>query len=888
MARNRRQTSSWLVLFAAFLCAGFVGVTLLVLMRGAFGVGESMLASTEDSRPVERSRVRHAPRATSEESRDESSRSATRDELGDASAATHRALDGSGTSPASSHTPPDGTSITIEGRIADVPGTPADERVLVQLLTPGRYGAIVDSRFVAPGASFRLTTAKRTGEALLACRASWLRFGPPVSVKLDTSMSGLVIPATLGARIEGRVDGLAAGDDAADLTLLLSHVVVLADSAQSNGRSRPSLVGTVQLDRERHFAFDALPTTKPFVLKGVSGAGSVPPTEPFELRPGETRFVELHFAERAFVRGRVQTEDGRPLAGATCSVRLEGSSEDEAWRTGTTGERGQFVVELDGASRATLTIARAGFESAHIDVVGDARAAPLVVHLRELQPLRGRIVWPSGIPAHGARICADDEGAAASSDETRADDEGRFELAHLSDGPFTLTASAQRIPFDDEGPDGIVSAHARFGTTVARHVTRASGDVELVLAGDLAVQGRVVDERGEPWQLVRIAARPLLRAGEPDTVRGDASREVASSFDAPDGAFELRGLYPGEWELVASFANVSSKPQRVTLGVVDARTELVFERGRRVRGYVVDASGVLLANAEVLLWTASDPREQAAMRRARSDGKGAFSFDHVAAGDVELAALTSAGGESEVVRFDGSPELSHERVELRLLGSGTIKGELVDVEGRAVGAAHVTWVPLDDDAERSASAEGKSAAAESAASNSDGARSGGTALGDASSQALSEATNARWKGRLARRYGEEAAGDDGKFTSTRLAPGNYLVRAFTDRSVSRTLVVEVRENKASRVRVVLEEGIELTARAQSRRGVRLVAIDERGHAVGTTKASWGSPDSLTRMLLPPGSYRVVGRWDDLTRTSAPIVLTAGMPQPVEVELSFQP
>lgn len=52
MARPRRKDRSWLVLAAAFVGAGAIGGTLLLLMRGMFSVGEDMLASTEDSRPL--------------------------------------------------------------------------------------------------------------------------------------------------------------------------------------------------------------------------------------------------------------------------------------------------------------------------------------------------------------------------------------------------------------------------------------------------------------------------------------------------------------------------------------------------------------------------------------------------------------------------------------------------------------------------------------------------------------------------------------------------------------------------------------------------------------------------------------------------------------------
>lgn len=844
--RASRQRS-WPLLLAIAGSMLVVGGVLLVLMRGAFRVGENMIASVEDTRPLGRK-----PRANEARVR------AAEHVETPTEAAPRLSPDVDGTSIAANEsTLP---TVTISGRIVWPAGVPADEHVEVRLRTLGEYGAIVCGRIVEPGQPFRLEAQRGTRNARVEIVARYLYLERPPHLSLASSTQELVLEPQLGGYLHGRVITAPKDEEelgyvrSAEIGLLTRYVPSRAALSDEAATVKASPYASCKLDGELRFEFGGVIPHRPHELLVHSSWIAQPSNSVLTLRPGESRELELRSFRRVAVRGRVVDRDGQPVIGATCRLILHTPQAplNDARMSSVSDVRGEFAFSVDDECAATLTATKAGCFSGRLELPPHSNRSDLELRLQPSTPITGRVTWPNGTPAHGVRVCADDEELDnAPSALSITDEDGEFELANLAGGPFTLTARVQRASdgLDDLGqPDGIAGAERRYATAVLTHVPRTNGTIEIVLGGDVAVRGRVLDERDQPWKRVRVAARPIIG----DAEHGDAGREIASSFDELDGSFELRGLHPGEWEVTASFAALVSKPQRVTLGRTDAQIVLRFERGLCARGFVVDTGGALVPGAHVMLWEGGS-LDNDRVRQARCDSKGTFQFDRVAPGPIELGASFGPDGESSVVKLDAEPSSVLERIELRLRPTGTIRGDVVDAAGAPIEGVLVEW-----------------------------------GFDDAGEDPAADPSLERWRGIFSRRECDTRSHEDGTFASERLTAGQYLVRARREPRVSKTLVVEVRENKASRIHITLEDGIAVEARMPKVYGVRFHALDTRGNFAGTVKPVWGSRDSLARLLLPPGSYRIVARASGGREAWANVQLEPRASQPVAVEFAFRP
>ena len=126
------------------------------------------------------------------------------------------------------------------------------------------------------------------------------------------------------------------------------------------------------------------------------------------------------------------------------------------------------------------------------------------------------------------------------------------------------------------------------------------------------VLGRVVDQRGDAI------------AGATVALRGHVTRS------GKDGAFSLRGLEPGNATLQVSARGYGS--QSVALQLKEKRHDLgevmIAANIGALRGRVLDSQGLVVPNASVSVNSAG--------REARCDEQGAFTFDTLPAGTLEL------------------------------------------------------------------------------------------------------------------------------------------------------------------------------------------------------------------------------------------------------------
>ncbi|HET6203352.1 MAG TPA: carboxypeptidase-like regulatory domain-containing protein [Planctomycetota bacterium] len=274
---------------------------------------------------------------------------------------------------------------------------------------------------------------------------------------------------------------------------------------------------------------------------------------------GETATVDLREKETGAVSGRV-TEVGEPVAGVRVSLSREGQPRLPFLSdlTAESGADGHFRIEAVPAGRYTLTAQKTGAAvpaeeevqvsggEAVVDVelprgviegtIRDAQTGSGLGGV-EVSVAREREPGPSGRPRAAMAVSvAFARGGPGGGGRTtvrmgdgresvKTDAEGKYRLEGIPPGSYVVTASM----------DGYADGR-REGIGMNRDA-RVPG-IDLSLAKGGGIQGTVVDAVGSPvpFALVEVAPR-----------EGDSKRSVAG----PDGAYEVRGLAAGVYDVSA-------------------------------------------------------------------------------------------------------------------------------------------------------------------------------------------------------------------------------------------------------------------------------------------------------------------------------------------------
>jgi Carboxypeptidase regulatory-like domain len=297
-------------------------------------------------------------------------------------------------------------------------------------------------------------------------------------------------------------------------------------------------------------------------------------TPPRMMRPGEE-------APRgtAVLRGAVVAADtGAPIRRAQVRASAPGSDS----RTALTDEQGRFELKELIGGRYTLTATKGGFVSLQygqrrpsepgtpIELGAGQAMDKLVIGLPRGSVITGRIVDEFGEPLTGAQVRAMRYGYAGgvrrllpAGQSNRTDDQGTFRIFGLSPGEYIVSATlnedrggggpfggaGSRPSADEEVTTGYAPTYFP-GTTTAADAQRISVGLAQEVSGIgfglslmrlSRVSGRVVggaDVSGVVMAMPDDAMR--IGMGNP---RGAAI--------GPDGTFELAGLAPGRYVLVA-------------------------------------------------------------------------------------------------------------------------------------------------------------------------------------------------------------------------------------------------------------------------------------------------------------------------------------------------
>ena len=256
--------------------------------------------------------------------------------------------------------------------------------------------------------------------------------------------------------------------------------------------------------------------------------------------------VLLEVSELGTARIRFLSPNGSPFVGSVFVWR------DVADTPGTrTGEylepqEGRLVLKGFSATPSRVTFQFDDFVTVErVITAPDGKPQDLgEIRLDPGVTVRGRIVLPSGEAAAGARVRLGER-------REITDQEGRFELAHVSKGPLVLSAKAEGLP----------------RTFFTLEAASGSKDHKLELVEGTLVRIRIVDaDGGAPVPHARVAI---------DIQVGKDWRDWGSGRADEQGAFEGR-LPPGQIRFKPAGEADAEAILEVTLGAGKAR-DIVLE-----------------------------------------------------------------------------------------------------------------------------------------------------------------------------------------------------------------------------------------------------------------------------------------------------------------------
>ncbi|QSQ14118.1 carboxypeptidase-like regulatory domain-containing protein [Myxococcus landrumensis] len=421
------------------------------------------------------------------------------------------------------------------------------------------------------------------------------------------------------------------------------------------------------IDKHGHFRFDlAEPGRYRLTARAEGFLGS-----PVDVTvPAQDIQVVMHAAAR--IDGVVVDTRGAPIEDASISLTKDGSMLASL----ETNSQGRFTLETLHPGRYALQVmlSSGGYRaSLPVEILGTERQE-VTIRMEAGLSLSGRVVDEKGSPmprvyvwgrcVEPAAEKAEPEESSLPQPESRAhtDEQGRFTLLHLPQGPCRLTAAAvgyvlRSAPHDEQGESEVL---AKAGDT----------DVTLVMRYQGGIRGRLVREDRSPIIAFKLNDR------EWRDPRGDFHLAVRTP-----GLTTLSLEVPGLTRVVR---DIQVHPgQDVDLG------EVVLEMGHRLRGRVLDArtsEPVSGAGVEVHLPSSSSAapgqRDSALpLATTKTDMGGTFELSPLERGPLEVKVTHRRYLPHEARQDSGDAPL-----EVRLTRRPRVEGTLVDRDGQPVSA----------------------------------------------------------------------------------------------------------------------------------------------------------------------------------------------------------
>ncbi len=544
----------------------------------------------------------------------------------------------------------------------------------------------------------------------------------------------------------------------------------------------------------------------------------------------------------ATVRGRVRSANGRNLG----DVKLRLVSADKALgvvRESLSAPDGSFVFEEVPPGRYLARAEQAGFSPASVPIVLEpGETVTTVLRLDPMQLLEGRVEDREGRPVAQAAIFAWPLGGRqAAVVESASGPEGRFALAGLAPGPWTIMAEAPG-----------------FGTLRLERVDVPGRSLVLRLEGESRTLGGLVLE-GLTGNAPAIDARVVLAGsalGTPLEVRSNDK-----------GIFVFHGLGFGRFVVRAASGEKVSRNVAV---VIDESTgwlppvRLPLAPGSRFEGRVLDDQGRPLPGAAVELGLAQGDD---AAETGKSDDRGQVALGPVPAGRYEVWARLAGHAMARAAEIELKTD-AVARLDLKLSRAAKITGSVADEAGRPLAGVLVTAAPESAAAQDLAVLPGKLPLAAEAANLPPHALTPAAQLRSAASDAA------------------------GRFTIADLPPGRFQLSASAESRLGvRKTALKLEPGLALEVgKLSLRGGVPLRGRLIDESGAPLrgarIDVRQTDVAGGGEFTGVSGDDGRFVVYLPAGQFDLVaasiGRAP--AQRSGLVVQPQQPPEPLELKL----
>ena len=334
----------------------------------------------------------------------------------------------------------------------------------------------------------------------------------------------------------------------------------------------------------------------------------------------------------------------------------------------------------------------------------------------------------SGAPIREATISLKLEGSSALPFITETDAGGRYEMAGIEPGRYSASAKRNGYIEINYGARG---AFARGMTLILGAGQKTSG-IDFKMKRHGVITGRVLDAGGDPSVgAIVLVLRSTYKDGKRELERIDD----ATTDDT--GQYRVWGLAPGRYYL-ATTVNFSgllgftslggnagvkvgdpvtratfypatldedvAEPVAVESGAITtANMRQLMARAARIRGRVIDRTGVASGSLTVGVAAWTSAKVARAVRATLKPGGGLFELEGAPTGKCSIAAISSAGGVQlsarQIIEVQGD---SVEDIVLTLNPAVQVAGQVRAAEGAQakldVQLLKVVLTPLDPEA----------------------------------------------------------------------------------------------------------------------------------------------------------------------------------------------
>jgi protocatechuate 3,4-dioxygenase beta subunit len=451
---------------------------------------------------------------------------------------------------------------------------------------------------------------------------------------------------------------------------------------------------------------------------------------PVSMTPGRYELIRYQLRDGLGLAGQVVDSESRaPLEGVSIEVQdltiLAPRFKAMVEREGQTDADGRYRLVGLGAGLKRIVVSREGYAtSSHLrfSLTPEVAAAGLDFELSRGMSIQGTVTDPDGRPIANAEVSGIYQPLGSGKQRrhvipVNTDDQGRYELAGLVEGYYTIMAAAEGYrtgsvlrqaggaPRGEVLRSGSSSRNARAGDT----------DVELILLPSATVSGRVVDaSTGEPVTAfeISISPRPVLigRGGE-NTRRfvDEQGRFTMSSplIDRAKKEIHVFAVAPGlaGGRVAVDVADLLNSEERVRVQGLEIR----MTRGGSFKARIVDLEGGPVSGARVQVYPVEQGVDEAsrlisvlrrfnrtAGKRGVSDQDGRVEIPGLLEGHyrvrIEHAEFASWDSENSLpVRENETQDLGR----IELFRGGTVVGTVKDASGKRVNSALVRLSSLD-------------------------------------------------------------------------------------------------------------------------------------------------------------------------------------------------